>query len=282
MSKSPETIVFMLGNSLAVGEQLSGQECPFCARLGHKENSLSISRELNAVVFQCHRAKCGAKGYVRADGGRVVSDKAKAVSKWAAFLAYSTPLLDAERAWVKGQWGFEDRHLRKGMIEYSPAGRRLILPIFNGQGEEVGASLRTTTSTNGPKSMIVMTKQDELCMSFYKGERNTDTLIVVEDQASAIRASMYCSSVALLGVYMDAIRARRLGAQQARRVLWCLDKDAFQKTVQYTTKFAHLVRGSTAICPPKDLKNMTEKELQEFLTNDCRIELAEEQETEIA
>ena len=280
MISSPDAAVYMLGNKLAVGEQLSGQECPFCARHGDRgEKSLSITRDTSAVVYQCHRAKCGARGWVRADSASssARSSKAANANKWGAYLKHAAPLMQDEKNWCGERWSMQDRHLRKGSVEYSPSAKRLILPIFNPAGEEVGATLRAMHTKQTPKSMIVMEKADAFCMSFYKSAApNPNVWIVVEDQASAIRASMYCSSVALLGVYMDAIRAREISKLKPDKVLWCLDKDAFNKTIEMAKKYGHMIKNSSAVCPPKDLKDMTEQELKSFLTYDCKLTIEEE------
>ncbi len=277
MTTGPDTIVLMLGKDLAVGDQLSGQECPYCARRGYSEKSMSISRDYRAVIYQCHRASCGARGYVRAEGAEGAAPRAKSESRWAAYLRYASPIMEEEKKWLASEWNMEARHFRRGMFEYSPAVKRLVCPIFNSEGVEIGASLRAMATDVTPKSMIVMTKDDELCMSFYKGTENTDVCIVVEDQASAIRASMYCNAVALLGVYVDSERAREIAKTKAKRVIWCLDKDAFKNTIKISTKYGYIFKRSEAVCPPKDLKDMTEQELKEFLQTECNIPIEKEE-----
>lgn len=280
MIGSPDAAVFLMGNKLAVGEQLSGQECPYCARHGERgEKSLSITRDTSAVVYQCHRAKCGARGWVRADSASssARSSRAANANKWGAYLKHAGPLMQDEKNWVGERWSMDDRHIRKGNIEYNGSAKRLILPIFNPDGVEIGASLRAMHAKQSPKSMIVMERDDAYCMSFYRSTAiNPNVWIVVEDQASAIRASMYCSAVALLGVYMDAQRAREISKLKPDRVLWCLDKDAFNKTIEMAKRYGHMIKGSSAVCPPKDLKDMTEHELKSFLTYECKLEVEQE------
>lgn len=280
---SPDVLIYRMGNELPVGGQLSGQECPFCARLGSYERSLSVSREANGILYRCHRNKCGLKGWVRADGkqGSASTDRAKGSSKYATYIRSAVSLSEQQKDWLWDEWGMEDRHIRKGGIEYSPACNRLILPIYSCTKEsafgriEVGSNLRSMDKGVKPKSLICMTTTNDLCMSYYPGSINRDVVIVVEDQASAIRASEYCSAVALLGVYMDAVRARAVARLEASRVLFCLDNDAFSTCLSMSQKYGPMMKSSMALCPDRDLKNMSDKQLRKFLTEEAKLPLEE-------
>lgn len=142
-------------------------------------------------------------------------------------------------------------HTRKGSIEFSLSAQRLTLPIFNASGAEAGVTFRNITGKSAAKSLIAMTDMNFLCMSFYQGTMNADTIIIVEDQASAIRASSYCSSVALLGVSMDGLRAAAIAKTSPKSVIFCLDKDAFGQNIKLSQKWGPMMKSHRAVCPLK-------------------------------
>lgn len=137
----------------------------------------------------------------------------------------------------------------------------------------MGATLRAMKGDNGPKSMICMVNNDWPCMSFYEGASNPSTIIIVEDQASAVRASRYCSSVALVGVYMDSVKAREIAKTDKKKAIFCLDKDAFSKTIKLAQQYGDMFDTHKAVCPPKDLKDMGEEQLKEFIAEACNVEV---------
>ena len=266
MVSSKDVMILGVGGSLGLHEQLSGQECPFC---NSGEKSFSITREATGIVYKCHRNKCGINGFVRTAGGGESRPAVEGKSKVGVWIRAATPLMEAHKDWLYNHWKLEDRHIRKGGIEFSLANQRLMLPIYNAEGTAVGASFRTIREYT-PKSIICMTDIEALCLSFYK---NGDSRvgIIVEDQASALRASMYCNSVALLGVHMDALRATQIARQGWERVIFCLDKDAFSKNIELSQKWGSMMKKYVTVCPPKDLKDMTEVELQGFMKDSCGI-----------
>lgn len=268
-----DAIIHQLGNHLREGDQLSGQECPYCERLGSGEKSLSITRKATAIVYKCHRAKCGREGFVRAEGASMFGAEVAGANRYARYLRTSIPLFEKQKHQLTTMWGFDDFHFRKSGAEYTLACDRVVLPIYNREGDAVGATLRAVGKSGGPKSMICMVKTDWPCMSFYEGEANASTIIIVEDQASAIRASRYCSSVALIGVYMDSVKAREIAKTDKKTAIFCLDKDAFQKTIKLANTYGSMFEKHKAVCPPRDLKDMGEQELREYLADACNLEV---------
>lgn len=269
----PQAVVYNLGKNLAEGAQLSGQECPWCAARGSVEKSMSISRAATAVVYKCHRAKCSVEGFVKAEGAPLFKKEVKGSNRWARYLRTTAPILDKQKAWLTKQWGFDSYHYRKSGAEYTIACDRIVLPIYNREGDVVGATLRAVSTTTGPKSMICMVNNAWPCMSFYEGAGNPDTIIIVEDQASAVRASRYCSSVALIGVYMDSVKAREIAKTDKKKAIFCLDKDAFKQNIELAQKYGQMFDSHRAVCPPRDLKDMSEEELKNFLADSCDVEV---------
>jgi DNA primase len=92
------------------------------------------------------------------------------------------------------------------------------------------------------------------------------SLIVVEDQFSAIRAADYCTAVALLGTNLNEERAYALRkfSPGYQRYL-ALDQDAFDKAVKLTVQYRGLL-GLRLLTLDKDLKDLTNEELAEFMS----------------
>lgn len=96
-------------------------------------------------------------------------------------------------------------------------------------------------------------------MAWYTNVRASG-IIIVEDQLSAIRASAYLNSVALLGTNLNEERALEIRAANNSPVYLALDLDAIASAVKYVVKYRsvlpmQLVRLS------KDIKDHSVKEL---------------------
>lgn len=271
--------IYNMGRDLLPGSQLSGRVCPFCEERGQAESSLSVVRNDDNIAYRCHRAKCGAQGWVPITGERrmlPVHDRVEGATKYASWLRCLAPVRDKQKDWLKQEWGFEEEHVRLSDIRYSVPSKRLAIPIYDVSGREVGFTLRSMDKSVTPKSLIIFTKEDALGMAYYKGNMNESIVLVVEDQASAVRASKYCTTVALLGVHFDGMRAVRLLSAKPTKIIFCLDNDAFNKSVKYASTFRDMFDSCVATCPTKDLKNMEEAELKDFLSDVLGIKIAEE------
>lgn len=277
--RAPDVIVYERGWQLPVGAQVSGQTCPYCERRGYSENSFSMERTNMGINYKCHRAKCGVSGFVRAaptNSKRLpIADRVSGASKFATHLRSLSPVKAGIGDWMHQQWGWEAEHRRIADVQWSNSARRIALPIYNIEEREVGWTLRDTTGKETIKSMILLTQPGALSMSYYKGKTNPKTVIIVEDQASAVRASLYCSAVALLGVHFDGQRSARIQRLDPESVVFCLDKDAFARSVDYNTRFGGAFKKHRAVCPDKDLKNMKEDELVKFLSEECGVSIGE-------
>jgi len=264
--------ILLLAKSMLDNEQRSGVICPFCHG---NDKSLSLRREGEMIFYHCHRARCGISGMTRASPALTVSPVLKYNNKYAETLRAAGPPSTFDCNWVAAEWGMQEKHVRKGGLQSIYGKKRIILPIYDMDGYEVGATLRSTEESVVPKSLICMTSPNSICASFYEGEQNPEVVIIVEDQASAIRASYYCSSVALLGTNMDVIKARAIARTDCKRAIFCLDKDAFSKSILLANKWGSMFPSHTVVLPSKDLKDMTEIELRSLMTDKCNLTIEE-------
>lgn len=265
--------ILLMSSGMQDQEQVSGKTCPFCKST---DKSFSMKREGINLFYNCKRDKCKISGMTRLEAGTLPKkQRIKGESKYARWLRTACPLTHDDYEWLKKEWNFEKKHALAGGAEGMFPIRRIVLPIYDATGREVGATLRAKHKDTTPKSIICLTDLDALCLSFYGGKQNKETMLVVEDQASAIRASYYCSSVALLGTSMNVMKARAIAKTSTKKIIFCLDKDAFSSSIDLATKYGAMFDKHATVCPPMDLKNMTEEALADFMANTCNLQLGE-------
>jgi hypothetical protein len=98
-------------------------------------------------------------------------------------------------------------------------------------------------------------------LSWYKTSPHAPT-VLVEDIPSSVRASQYMNAVALLGTGIGLPRALEIAEYASRPIIVALDQDATSLSFKWARKYS-LLWGDVMVLPlKKDLKNMTEEELQ--------------------
>ena len=236
--------------------QWAGQVCPFC-EASDKAFSINISSPL--VEYKCHRDKCGKGGRLVLGGGAIpTSSNATSPVKHPVLIALS----EEQEEWLDHEWGFKERHLRKSGVMFCPTNQRLSLPIYSTNGKVVGHNFRSMQKGTNPKAYVTMYGKDDPCMSYYHTDNRC---IIVEDQASAVRASMYCSAIALMGTHISVSKLRAIQSKKFSKVVLCLDRDAMAKATEISRKYSDYFGRFEVYCPEVDLKNMDEDRLCEVL-----------------
>jgi len=247
---------------LSEGETRAGQECPSCHGGRTNERTLSVSRRNGTVRWFCHRASCGFKGVsggararpgpdtqaasCRGVVGRQLVREGEQLPEWVLNYLSTTYYLDSAA-------------VQRASLSWDSSQERLVLPVYNEDGENTGAVLRSLSGAV-PKAL---THAEDGAMAWYRNWQS-DLLIIVEDQLSAIRASKYMNAVALLGTNLNEERAQVIARMKFFRVLIALDKDA--RAVMMGHVIRH--RGYFRLQPiliEKDLKDSREQELKEIL-----------------
>lgn len=95
-------------------------------------------------------------------------------------------------------------------------------------------------------------------MAWFTNVRSSG-IIIVEDQLSAIRASDYLTSVALLGTHLNDERVQELRAAKMRPIYLALDNDAIGTAVKHVVKYKSLL-PMRLVRLSKDIKDMTHEE----------------------
>ncbi|MGH3054841.1 MAG: hypothetical protein ACRDL7_07670, partial [Gaiellaceae bacterium] len=113
-----------------------------------------------------------------------------------------------------------------------------------------------------PKAMMYM-DNEEPHMSWYRGHMD-GSVIVVEDQPSAVRAALYMDSVAMCGTGCSRYYALEIAAH-AQRVVWALDGDVLPLAVKVWREHQLLFERSQVLPLDEDLKNMDEQSLMDLI-----------------
>ena len=247
----------------------AGQVCPACKGGAHKEKSLSVSRRGGVLLWNCHRGSCGyhgASGYVGGSKGQTLPERE---SRTRASSIKITPLDQATVKILAAKYGVTRDALDLAELGWSGDGagyyeRRICFPIFGPSAEKRGVNLRSYQGAV-PKSIIEMYSSDDPILCWYKFRRASDTLVIVEDQMSALKLTPYVHSVALLGVNLSEAKVDEIKLQKYKRVVLSLDNDAIPIAIKLVLKWRDRLPGLRILGIARDIKDMNQEELKEYV-----------------
>lgn len=265
-------------DSLADGESCAGELCPACKGGDTKEHTLSVSKDDGQIKWICHRASCRFRGvsgsYVRGSEGSRTAQVDKR-GMWGRELCRSASSIpNSIREELRLRYCITPQHLSKWKVGWDEQTERLVIPVLGPAQEELGAVVRSLNKEVTPKA-ILHTEKDALSWFMARkqqSERATisrtiptqSDIIIVEDQFSAIRASDFLSSVALLGTHLNEERMEQIRLVNANRVFLALDSDAFDSTIRYCIRYRSLLK-MIPVKLDKDLKDLNDEQLREVL-----------------
>ncbi len=246
------------------GSTAAGELCPTCKGGDARERTLSVSRRDASLVWICHRDSCGFKGREGStySGAGLVSGPVNVRGVWGRQIdAQSLAVPEAVRQTLEDRYRITARHIQAHELGWDADSQRLVIPVKDFLGNRLGVTLRALDKRT-PKSL---THTEQGAVSWHVNH-TVGGVIIVEDQLSAIRASDYLSSVALLGTNLSEDTA--YGIRRAKRspVYLALDADAWRTTIRHTVEH----RATLAIRPlrvSKDLKDHSDEELAMFFAN---------------
>ena len=252
--------------SLEVDEQYRGV-CPFCNGGSKRERSLSIVKGQDATIWRCWRASCGRKGVLAGSGGAtsLVRTRHGQESQESRPAPYSGRLYAPDEGWeayLKEVVGLTRADISRADLRITDSGR-VAFPILGPIGKRRGWVLRSYSGAE-PKALNHM-ETDEPPVSYYfrsTGARG-DTVLVVEDIPSALRASTLMDACAACGIPGAAVVGEV--AALYRHVVWALDADATASALDLHRQHALRFESSRVLVLPKDLKDMTDEEIDECL-----------------
>lgn len=234
--------------------------CPSCGRA----KKLSISHlEDGSILYHCFRPLCALHrgGSITPNGVRTLSTKATTVTYVTRpYTGVIESLPDEVKTPLYNELGFDDWHTEMGRPMWAPEDLRVAFPILNPMGTRDGWCLRSYSGQE-PKSL---TRMDVARPSHSYYGCNTGPTIVVEDIPSALRASRYLNSIALLGTGLGNDAAIEIAANRSD-VIFALDKDATAQALRLQSRHRLLFNNSSVLFLGTDLKDMNEDDLAALL-----------------
>lgn len=250
------------------GWAASGQMCPECHGGSSKEKSMRVSVNDGWLNWRCFRDSCKFKGGHRIGTARTGSDEGRQAPAAAAPVKL-IDIPDYLERQLHEQHLLTDHSMEWAGWRYAPTyngrGPRVCMPILSPDGVKRGYSWRSYNGES-PKAIITKLKADCPMMCWYKAAQYATTLVVVEDQPSALRLwDQGIDALALCGTLLSADRIDEIKAQKYTSVILCLDQDATATAVKAVAWFRSRLPGMRILPLVKDIKNMTEVEMDSFL-----------------
>jgi len=191
----------------------------------------------------------------------------------------TVPLSERHTRYLKRYYHLTDALLAYGGVKSVYMDGRISYGIYSPTRKKRGKTVRMykellearTAAVTIPKCINELHTDNAVSQSwYYKGRelrKKTDVLIVVEDIVSALRINPHFDSVALLGTSLTAQKQSEIRAQRYKYVYMCLDQDATKTSARYVKNANINIPGLKIKFLKKDIKNMTEEEVNKFV--DC-------------
>jgi hypothetical protein len=263
---NPVTFVAQEGVKLSVGATKS-MDCPFCEGGDHHDKgTFSITRDSShLLLYICHRAKCGARGRLvnarGANSGEVTQQKKFIPNPYKGTVQ---ELSIDELALISDMWcvDLEDVYHAGWGLAGEDGLLPLIMPVISPTGVIRGHVLRVQKE-DGTKTVRSFKVCDEPWLAWYV--HNSNDIVVVEDQISALRASEFCTSVALLGAEISQDKFEEIVRVAGNKTIWlALDKDAVRKGFELLKRYRLYFPNLNLLFIQKDIKSMTTSQLQSY------------------
>lgn len=257
-------------SAIGDGETSSGEICPACAGGDSQEKSLSVTRRGNSLLFICHRSSCYLRGAVSLGGMPTLGETPRSLDRKTSYPRVAAEQLNAATAkFLATRYRIPAESVEFAGLGWTGDanwryGRRVAMPIYGPNSKERGVSYRSYEGV-APKTITELKDGSESTASWYKWLRKSDTLIIVEDQISAIKLAPYVHSLALLGTHMNEDLAKEIAAQGYKTVLICLDNDATYTAIKMQLMWKSTIKGLLVNGLGKDIKDMNDNEFQEYL-----------------
>jgi hypothetical protein len=244
--------------------------CPFCKGGTSREKSFVVRRDASTLYYQCYRNSCDEKGAIGSVGAVWNQQEAASKPTNTPYRGETCALSDGDMRFLTTKWHFTPEEIERANILKDIASQRLVLPVRNIQEQREGCILRDTQGRR-PKALAFWEGASTIGLHFpvVVGEKNrrrvASELLIVEDWASAERASAYMPTCAILGTNLSSEQACHIG-NHYRKVAVALDADATVKASALVYKRCGILFDSCRVVPlPKDIKNMTPAELRTFM-----------------
>ena len=261
---TPRDVVVLEYSMLEDGSTSTGNVCPSCNGGANGDKSLAVTSNNGTLLWICYRASCGFKGAHSIGAGAFSKRQKHETKKSKALLgktyAHRSSVLPGEiKGCLTSKYNLYDEDFSRAGLGWEETQKRLVLPLFDDDGRCTGAALRSLSGAK-PKAL---TYAEPLQMSWYMNPASA-SLVIVEDQLSAIKASRYINAVALLGVNLNSDRARTIASNGFDNVYLALDKDALAVSIKLAASLRSILRMEV-LSLQKDIKDMQDNDIKTLL-----------------
>lgn len=269
---TPFETIRLTGGLLSHGESERGL-CPWCRGGSTGEKSFVITRDGNNLKYTCFRATCGnnSSGVLNLSGTPVKLSKYKKKPKSREYTHATRMLSVAARVMLFDKFGFTTRMLDEYRIKQDEDGR-IVIPLFNRDGVQQGHEVKKgLVDEAGPKAIAYHGHTSD-GMAWYIGvpaypmpqlhkaipleDFYVNSLVIVEDTYSAMKANAFMNSLALLGVGLNKEQAQSIAMKNFDTVYIALDADASSKAIQIVKRVRGIIPNVRVMLLKKDIKNM--------------------------
>jgi hypothetical protein len=236
--------------------------CPFCGGGNSREKSLSLThREDGTLLFNCYRAHCSAAGVLGMPTGLVRTRLVPKPSRTKPNIEDRLVVLPDGVT----QWGMDSLLLTQYGVLWDPVTFRYALPVWSPRYNLRGRVLRAVPGYNDQPKALSWMYESGASLAWF-GNRALTTVVVVEDIPSAMRLASHGErAVALNGTHMTDESIEELD-ENATDVVWALDPDATSKAMRWSMATRMYFRRSVVLMIDKDFKDMTEEEVDRWLS----------------
>lgn len=256
--------VKLLGAELDDGQTFRG-DCLVCGRA----KTFTVTRNGASLVYNCYSTNCDFSGVVGERGSSprnlTHSRFGRSESRVKPYTGELTELTDAQKVFLREKLGFTEEHAIRSGVYYAPGEDRFAYRINGPSGGRRGWLLRSyDPDIESRWKALTRLEVDEPHLSWY-GPWTTNTVLVVEDIPSAVRASFHTGPVVSMcggGVSKEAAYEIK---SLCRNVIWAFDADATKVAIEHHQKYKINFDTSRVLILDQDLKDMEESALEELL-----------------
>jgi len=223
-------------------------ECPSCLGGSSRRLTLGLNQVDSSIVFAgCFRASCNARYTIIIGEADITRRKIKPATP---FDKPTIPVQGEPLSILRQDYGLNSTTVWNRGWRLTEHGTALVIPILDRFGQELGHITRTlpTQGMYERKRVFTYKATERPFLDMWQTDMGTNPMVIVEDCLSAARLSQ-CGmhAVALLGTSMSTRDAKEIAVfsrqiSEEPEVFLALDADAWDKTLKYSRKYAHILK----------------------------------------
>lgn len=264
---NPRDDVIISYSGLANGRTATGELCPSCKGGRSGERTMSVGKSGPWLWWRCHRASCTFVGKSRLNGydGPATTDEKR--QRYRSFKR--TPIPPKLKQDLAERFHIDEETFDRAGWSFTPDydghGPRVIMPIYSPTGSVRGENFRSYAGYE-PKSLI-NAELGENVICWYKFRKYAKTLVIVEDQPSALRLAEagVCDTLSLLGTTLTLERVAEIREGEYNQVWLALDNDATTRAIKYLQEYRSHLPSLRLKALDEDIKDQTPEQFQTFL-----------------